>query len=669
MILPYLGVFLLLGYSVYCIITPGFLRVPDADASLRLSAQRTALLAVTDLLGLYAFLGPLPKTSPRDSVMSLIIILITPAIIFFAFEYANPAGPALVWSEINFKFLVRSAVTVALMYLFCISLFAVTGSIRFSGCTLCLIAIVFDLANYYTYTYRGIPILASDLATAGTALNVASEYDYSLDFHRLILIVFLFVWCVFLFRIKKIRIPSIRKRIGLAVLSVGALISSVYILIYTPVMTKVIRVSLNTFQPIKSYKKNGSVLTFLRSIQLMIIEEPDGYSTEAVRQIAKPYMDDGKDDSNYQKPNVIVVMDEAFADLQEIRDFKTSEDIMPFYDSLTEDTVKGFVYVSVFGGQTANSEFEFLTGLSKAFLPASSTPYQLYIKDPLPNLTTFLKTQDYQGALAFHPFRKTGYNRQNVYPALGFEDFISSEKLDMKPSDLLRKQMSDKRDFEIIIENYEKAKKSSDAPFYLFNVTMQNHSPYDADYDNFDTPITIDEEEYNDDMARRYLNLIHYSDEALSYLIGYFQKVNDPTVIVFFGDHEPGLSNEFYGKLFGKSVSELSGKENLEMYKTPFLIWTNYDIEEQENVNISANYLSTLMLESTGMKLSPFNRFLSDMKKKIPILTVNGYYGDDGKYYSLNDKTSPYQTDLNHYSILQYNYLFDGEKRIGSFFE
>lgn len=80
----------------------------------------------------------------------------------------------------------------------------------------------------------------------------------------------------------------------------------------------------------------------------------------------------------------------------------------------------------------------------------------------------------------------------------------------------------------------------------------------------------------------------------------------------------------------------------MNLYKTPFLIWANYDIEEQENVNISMNYLSTLMLESTGMKLSPFNQFLLDIHKQIPVLTTNGYFGEDGSYYSLKDESSPY---------------------------
>ena len=583
-------------------------------------------------------------------------------------EYANPAGPGLIFYSIRPSCLLRFGVTAFLFYIVMGFLFALTGSMRFSGCFLCIFSIIFSLTNYFTTTFRGIPILASDLTIMGTAMNVVGNYKYSLDLPRTITLLGLIAWCILLFRVKRLRLPKGKKRISDILGSAAICFASFWIMIYTPVMTVTpMHVTVNTFRPIKSYRKNGCVLTFMRSIQLMIIHKPDGYSANAAEEIAAPYRSETSS-GNAKTPNVIAIMDEAFADLQAVGDFRTSEDVMPFYHSLTKNTVKGFSYVSVFGGQTANTEFEFLTGLSKAFVPASATPYQLYIKSLLPGLTTHLGNQDYQGMLAFHPFRANGYNRDHVYPNLGFSDFISLKDLDVSASDKIRNFVSDAADFQVIIDQYEQAKKKSNAPFYLFNVTMQNHSGYDQDFDNLDMPISI-EEKCDDPELKRYLNLIHHSDTALKSLIEYFSKQKDPTVIVFFGDHEPGLSNEVYSKILGKNVEKLSAEENMNLYKTPFLIWANYDIEEQENVNISMNYLSTLMLESTGMKLSPFNQFLLDIHKQIPVLTTNGYFGEDGSYYSLKDESSPYYESLRKYQILQYNDLFDKKKRIENFFD
>lgn len=604
----------------------------------------------------------------KEERIALTVFFLTPLVALLFLEYANPAGPGLIFYSIRPSCLLRFGVTAFLFYIVMGFLFALTGSMRFSGCFLCIFSIIFSLTNYFTTTFRGIPILASDLTIMGTAMNVVGNYKYSLDLTRTITLLGLITWCILLFRVKRLRLPKGKKRISAILGSAAICFASFWIMIYTPVMTVTpMHVTVNTFRPIKSYRKNGCVLTFMRSIQLMIIHKPDGYSANAAEKIAAPYRSETSS-GNAKTPNVIAIMDEAFADLQAVGDFRTSEDVMPLYHSLTKNTVKGFSYVSVFGGQTANTEFEFLTGLSKAFVPASATPYQLYIKSLLPGLTTHLGNQDYQGMLAFHPFRANGYNRDHVYPNLGFSDFISLKDLDVSASDKIRNFVSDAADFQVIIDQYEQAKKKSNAPFYLFNVTMQNHSGYDQDFDNLDMPISI-EEKCDDPELKRYLNLIHHSDTALKSLIEYFSKQKDPTVIVFFGDHEPGLSNEVYSKILGKNVEKLSAEENMNLYKTPFLIWANYDIEEQENVNISMNYLSTLMLESTGMKLSPFNQFLLDIHKQIPVLTTNGYFGEDGNYYFLKDESSPYYESLRKYQILQYNNLFDKKKRIENFFD
>lgn len=604
----------------------------------------------------------------KEERIALTVFFLTPLVALLFLEYANPAGPGLIFYSIRPSCLLRFGVTAFLFYIVMGFLFALTGSMRFSGCFLCIFSIIFSLTNYFTTTFRGIPILVSDLTIMGTAMNVVGNYKYSLDLTRTITLLGLITWCILLFRVKRLRLPKGKKRISTILGSAAICFASFWIMIYTPVMTVTpMHVTVNTFRPIKSYRKNGCVLTFMRSIQLMIIHKPDGYSANTAEEIAAPYRSETSS-GNAKTPNVIAIMDEAFADLQAVGDFRTSEDVMPFYHSLTKNTVKGFSYVSVFGGQTANTEFEFLTGLSKAFVPASATPYQLYIKSLLPGLTTHLGNQDYQGMLAFHPFRANGYNRDHVYPNLGFSDFISLKDLDVSASDKIRNFVSDAADFQVIIDQYEQAKKKSNAPFYLFNVTMQNHSGYDQDFDNLDMPISI-EEKCDDPELKRYLNLIHHSDTALKSLIEYFSKQKDPTVIVFFGDHEPGLSNEVYSKILGKNVEKLSAEENMNLYKTPFLIWANYDIEEQENVNISMNYLSTLMLESTGMKLSPFNQFLLDIHKQIPVLTTNGYFGEDGSYYSLKDESSPYYESLRKYQILQYNDLFDKKKRIENFFD
>mgnify|MGYP002709813735 CR=1 FL=1 len=666
-LLPFLGVLLLIGVFLYCCVTPSMFWIIK-NGTRRFYKKRIIIMSCIVLFGILTCLLNYSKNCRYAKALTWLVFLLTPIVTFLLLEYANPAGPSLIWRSTGFVSVMRSIVTIIILMIVMTTLFTLTNSMRFSGCFLCIFAIVFAIGNYFTTKFRGIPILASDLTIMGTAMNVVGNYEYTLDFCRILMLTGLIVWCVVLFRMPKVQLPKGKKRLKYVLAGIAVFFASSWTLLYTPVLRRPMHITINTFRPIKSYKRNGSILTFLRSIQLMIVKKPDGYSDAAASNIAAPYCDTEDDKENYNTPNVIVIMDEAFSDLQAIGNFETSEDVMPFYHSIKENAVKGFVYVSVFGGQTANTEFEFLTGLSKAYIPESSTPYQLYIKSLLPGLTTFLGKQDYQGLLAFHPFHANGYNRHNVYPNLGFSDFISIEDMTYNDSDLLRGFISDQADFDLIIDEYEKAKTAGNAPFYMFNVTMQNHSGYDKDFDNLDLPISI-EKDFDSPELKRYLNLIHHSDAALKSLIEYFEKTDDPTVVVFFGDHEPGLSDDFYSKLLGKNVSSLTNEENMELYKTPFLIWANYDIEEKENVNTSINYLSTMMLEAAGMKMSPFNRFLSDMHNEVPILTSHGYYGNDGVYYSLDDTTSPYYSSLENYHILQYNDLFDKKNRIDGFFD
>ena len=114
-------------------------------------------------------------------------------------------------------------------------------------------------------------------------------------------------------------------------------------------------------------------------------------------------------------------MNEAFADMSVLADYETSEDCLPFISSLKENSVKGKLHVSIVGGNTPNSEFEFLTGMSMGFLPAGSIPYQQFIKSPLPSLVTQMNDLGYR-TVAMHPYLASGWDRNTVYPYLGFEE-------------------------------------------------------------------------------------------------------------------------------------------------------------------------------------------------------------------------------------------------------
>jgi phosphoglycerol transferase MdoB-like AlkP superfamily enzyme len=406
------------------------------------------------------------------------------------------------------------------------------------------------------------------------------------------------------------------------------------------------------------------MLTFVRSAKDIIYDRPDGYSVSEVERITAEYKGDGDGgedaDGTKKYPNVIAIMNESFCDLNNVGNgVETNIDPLEFYRSVTDNAIKGYFYSPVYGGGTAKPEFEFLTGDTMAFIPNSLIPYNVFVRDNIPNMVDVMKAAGYQGNIANHPYYPDGWKRATVYRFMGFDAFYSLE--DFRSYDHLRQFVSDEGQYDKVIEQYEAAKAESDAPFFCFNVTMQNHGGYTKDYGA--TPMTV-KAEITDDMrgeqneTETFLSLMDASDEALQYICEYFEKVDDPTVIVYFGDHQPNLPQPFYDMLT-EGYDEV--EKNLEMREVPYLIWANYDIPAEELNGISANYLGPLTYRAAGLPLRGYDEFLLDLMEEYPMVTQIGYFTEDGRWHAKkgNVVTPPKGSALWEYQLLQYNMLVD----------
>ena len=261
----------------------------------------------------------------------------------------------------------------------------------------------------------------------------------------------------------------------------------------------------------------------------------------------------------------------------------------------------------------------------------------------------------------------TGWNREAVYNYFGFSEFYSRETFDDLDPVYMRAFISDESDFDFIISKYEEEKKENpDDPFYTFSVTMQNHGGYANSLGRVEPVVTITDPEQWDDQAEQYINLVRASDEAFEDLVSYFQDVEEPTVIIMFGDHQPSLPATFYANLFQKSAGEMTLEDTIRKHTVPYVIWANYDIEEKE-VNLSANYLSAFFLDTIGSPLTGYQKYLLDLYEKLPMITANGYRGDDGVLHPVDEESS-YTELLEEYEMVQYNNIFDASNRIEEFF-
>ena len=315
-----------------------------------------------------------------NTALSTLMIVTVPLGWFFYMQVCFGNSPSDI---LNMSFL-RIALNMWIMLMIFLLVYAITVNTGAALRIMSFFAMLFTIANIYLLKFRQIPLLYSDLSVMGTAKNVAAGYDYTPNLSIIVSVLLFLDVCAVSVHLKNNRAHFKKKlpyRIGMVLLCILMVTGTVNVLVYSSFL-KDKGINVNTFRPIKSYLKNGGPISFARSIQLCMVEVPKGYSLSKVEQLQQEYPSDGVfDEAN--TPNVIVVMDEAFSDLSYVGDLETNEEVMPFYKSLKENAIKGHAYVSVFGGQTANTEYEFLTGDSKAFLPQGSTPYQLFVKDAL----------------------------------------------------------------------------------------------------------------------------------------------------------------------------------------------------------------------------------------------------------------------------------------------
>lgn len=596
-----------------------------------------------------------PLSEQVNEWIGHILFLLSPILVFGLIERFNEVK---IWDIEKYRF-VLNIVIISLIILF---FYVITNSIKWAFVVSLILFYFIAVINNFVLRFRGIPILANDISSFDTALSVAGNYSFDLNnitlSNTILVITFIIIMC----KVNPKNKLKGKNRI-VAMLIYSVLLAGFYKNIYVTSVISDKGILVSGWDPQSSYIANGSILSFMVSSQYTKISKPEGYSLEVLDKIIDANGLAEEDNLKYKKPNVIVIMDESFANLKVLGEFDTSEDFMPFIRQLSQSTVSGNLYMSVFGGNTPNSEFEFLTGNTTAFLPAFSVPYKMYLNNPLSSLTYTLKSQGYIGNKAIHPYGGSGWSRTSVYPLLGFEDFITIE--DFVDPEYIRCFVSDDENFKKIIEEYEKAREVDDGAFYVFNVTMQNHGGYDQDFDNLDRTIKILGDAQND-QVERYLNLIKKTDEAFEELTNYFSEVEEDTVILLFGDHHPALPREFY-QAIEFNTFDVESEEVLASYIVPFVIWANYDIGSQRYERLSANYLSSVLLEVMEAKKTGYNQFLLNISARIPVITSKGYYGEDGKFYQLADE-SPYEDILNEYNIVQYNNMFDIKNRRDDFF-
>lgn len=562
---------------------------------------------------------------------------------------------------------------VALIMLVNLIILCILHSMKAAFLISCIFVLIMGVANYFVISFRGYGIVFMDFYAVKTAATVARGYSYDIDTYFiagcLAAVAQAGLMLILLYKSKKKNIHRKRNYFdkNTLVMSMTGIAVSVLFTVWINFDATFFKgISSVTWDHNIGINDYGYLLYFLSNAEKTEIDEPVGYSAQKVDEILSAYEvtnDAKKAGTDKQNPNIIMIMNESFSDLRVFGEIDTDKSVLDFYDSLYKNTVRGYVQSSVYGGYTANSEFEFLTGCSKVFMPGN--PYLQYMDGYLPSIISNIKSQEgYSEAVAIHPYNPSGYNRNRVYPLLYFDEFIAVD--DFENPLLVRDYISDLSDYKKIEELYEQKKEGTS--LCVFNVTMQNHNPYNIRDYTFKEDVKVTS--FSADLqTEQYLSLMKMSDDALKQLITYFKNVDEPVVILLFGDHQPHLLDSFYVHVTGKNPVQFTQEDTMTKHKVPFLIWANYDIPEMVIEKASINYLASIFLSVTGLKMSNFNRYLLDLYKKLPVISDVGSYDSSGKLHNAAETTGEYAKLMKEYEMIQYNYLFDEESRLDKHYQ
>ena len=573
--------------------------------------------------------------------------------------------------------------------------FVVTGL----GATAALFAIVFFLgqrskaamaaflcacfaagtANYFVASFKGQPILPSDVMALQTAASVSGGYTYAVGESVLGSFALLTVFGGII-----AMLPSSKptKRSFAVNASAGAAILVAFSMWFSAAdIEKDYGCTVDVWSSLDSYQQHGSLLCFLQRSQLIAPRPPEDYSPQeaaAIRAekaaiaLAAEAVEDSPATAPDVRPAVVAIMNETFSDLSRYPNVAQTYAGTVAFDRI-DALVKGDCYVSAMGGGTCNSEFEFLTGSTMGMLGAGVYPYMLYDLRGADNLARYLSSIGYKTS-AIHPAPKENWRRDRVYRQLGFDEFYDEDSF--PDAEMFRGMVSDASTYDLILELL----RQDDEPQFIFDVTIASHGGYDTGsipaQDMVHAP--LDGVEHDD--VNQYLSCIERSQVELVEFLDELRELERPVIVCFFGDHQPGFVEWLAGEAYGdgsqaESEDGATAETGIEAptgidlvqerYVTPYMIWTNdaelRKVSEEPHVaDTSLNYLGAILLRAAGLPLDEYFAFTLAMRDDIPAINLNGYQDAQGEWHWHGDAAESSDA-YRQLSMVEHANLFEKE--------
>ena len=559
---------------------------------------------------------------------------------------------------------------------------------RCGGAVVLAVALyVLGLAEYFVILFKSMPISPGDLTALSTAAAVAGTgYTYTITSFCMLSLAFTVIAiqiCTLAAQVAPKRQKGSWRGLALnlliAIVCLGGIAAHTTLLDYYHTLY----IQVYSWRPLESYYRQGFLPSFISGAQTIKPSKPEDYTVSGAKKLISKYAKeyDGNNQTggssasrieatkqfDEEKTTVIAIMNETFSDLSIYQNMHADYQGPTYFKSIGDCLSRGRLYVSAYGGGTANTEFEFLTGNSMAYLGSGVYPYTTYDLTDTENLAAQFKSLGYY-TTAMHPNHGTNWNRKNVYKDFGFDQFLTIN--DFQNAETLRGMVTDKATYDKILELLD----TNSNPQFIFDVTMQNHSGYDTGLIPYDKQMSLNiDGEFNSNV-NEYVSLIQQSDEALKYFLNKLSKLDRKVVVVFWGDHQPFFPDTYNDRWF---TNEDDATHQERLWQTSYIIWANYDVagntQTSQEDDLSSNYLGSELMKLIGAPLTDYQKAHLTLRQSLPALNSVGYEDSQGRWLLSSSKSDEASNDTiaaacekarSDYHAMQYYMMFGDGKDI-----
>jgi hypothetical protein len=405
-------------------------------------------------------------------------------------------------------------------------------------------------------------------------------------------------------------------------------------------------------------RSNGIVLTFLSELRTAFVTVPRDYSAERMRVLAGRYLGAGPSRASGAERtggvSLVLYLVESLMDPNDLGMRFTSEP-MPNMRQLGAEQVHGRAIVPREYGGSGNTEFEILTGMTNAFLPAGSIPYRQYVRGPLGALPRVLRDRGY-ATTSVQADPRYYYDRERVYPLLGFDQSLWLHDEPVRDRAPRGWWPSDNSIVDAVIEASERSR-----PFFVFAFPSSTHSPYNfGTYRGSDLKVTGVASARTAAELEEYANAVRVADRAIARLVEHFRGRPDSTIVVVLGDHLPPLSAGALGP-FSERIAHLSAAERaLATRRVPLLVWSNFALPARE-ITLGVPMIPSLVLDLIGAPQTGVFAVSDSIRRVLPVAGIV-VQDTGGRLWPRDSVPPPVRALLDDYWLAEYAELFGNQR-------